>query len=250
MPFASSPLAGVLDRNVHFYSRLQPADQSELRGHIQVFLAEKCFEGCAGLVITDEIRVTIAAHACMLLMHRQADYYPLLVTILVYPHAFVVTRTEPGPAGLVVESQQALAGESWRHGVVVLAWDHVNHQASDIHDGHNVVLHEFAHQLDEENGVADGTPPLPLRSMYVPWARVVGQEYTRLVQETEQGHGTFLDPYGGTNPAEFFAVATEFFFESPMRMRDQHPDLYAELKLYYQQDPAEAVAEGSRMEQH
>lgn len=230
--------SGIIQRNVPFYHRLPPEDQQELQGHIQVFLVEKRFEGCGGLAITDEIRVTIAAYACILLLHRSTDYYPLLVTILVYPHTFVVSQYQAGPAGQVLESSETLVGESWRHGNVVLAWDEVQHSAFDLHDGHNVVLHEFAHQLDEEDGTANGAPVLPQRAMYGAWARILGEDYAELVQETEEGHPSTLDQYGATNPAEFFAVATEAFFETPVKLRAQHPRLYSELRLYYQQDPA------------
>jgi len=228
----------IIQQNVPVFHRLSPEDQRELQGHIQVFLSEKRFEGCGELTMTDEIRVTIAAYACILLLHRTTDYYPLLVTILVYPHTFFVSRYQEGPAGQVLEASQSLVGESWRHGNVVLAWDAVKHCAFDFHDGHNVVFHEFAHQLDEEDGVADGAPLLPRRAMYGAWARILGQDYAKLVQEVEEGRPSFLDQYGATNPAEFFAVATEAFFESPVRLRTQHPQLYTELMLYYQQDPA------------
>ena len=231
--------AAILERNVGFHRRLPPTDQREFEGHIQVFLAEKPFEGCGGLKITDEIRVTIAAHACRLLLHRTTNYYPQLTTVLVYPHSFIVERVSAGPAGQVLESEQVLAGESWRHGAVILAWDQVPHAAGDIPNGRNVVLHEFAHQLDAECGEVDGVPMLPHRSMYVAWARALGQDYAALVRDTEQGRITLLDYYGSTNPAEFFAVATEFFFEMPAEMRTRHPDLYEVLKGFYCQDPCQ-----------
>ncbi len=237
LPFPGEWAAIVL-RNVPYYSRLPAADRSELEGHIQVFLSEKRFEGCAGLAVTEEIRVTIAAHACTLLLHRNADYYPRLTTVLVYPHAFVVQRYQPGPGGQPVEAEQILAGESWHQGIVILAWDEVQHAAIDIHDGHNVALHEFAHQLDEEDGLANGVPRLPQRAMYTAWARVLGRDYTQLISSTEAGCGTLMDAYGATTPAEFFAVATECFFETPAALRAQHPDLYRELQGYYRQDPA------------
>jgi Mlc titration factor MtfA (ptsG expression regulator) len=232
----------IIQRTVPFYARLPQDDQRELQGHIQVFLAEKRFEGCGGLTLTDEIRVTIAAYACVLLLHRETDYYPLLVTILVYPHPFVVSRYQAGPAGQVVEADQALAGESWRHGNVALAWDEVQHSAFDPQDGHNVVFHEFAHQLDEEDGSANGAPVLPRRSMYGAWARILGTDFAELVRDAEEGRASVLDQYGATNPAEFFAVATEAFFEQPVMLRSWHPQLYAELMLYYQQDPAARLA--------
>lgn len=228
---------GILERNVPHYHRLTPADRRELQGRIQVFLAEKRFEGCGGLMITDEIRVTVAAYACILLLHRETDYYPLLVTILVYPQSFVVERYQKGPGGMPVEGLQTLAGESWRHGNVVLAWDAVKRAAFDLHDGHNVVFHEFAHQLDEEDGRTDGVPLLSGRS-YTAWARILGREYAQLMADAEQDRSTVLDTYGATNPAEFFAVASECFFDNAVRLREQHPQLYETLRQYYQQDPA------------
>ena len=121
---------------------------------------------------------------------------------------------------------------------MVLSWDDVLAGAADIHDGHNVVLHEFAHQLDKEAGYGDGAPDLPQRSMYVAWARVLSAEYAHLVDAIHQNHPTVLDPYGATNPAEFFAVATEAFFEKPAALKSLHPELYEQLRQFYEQDPA------------
>ena len=231
----------VIERNVSIYNRLPEADQRELQGHIQVFLSEKHFEGCGGLALTDEIKVTIAAQACLLLLHRETGYYPRLITILVYPHAYVARSVEPIGRGVVLEGETARLGEAWKEGVVVLSWDDVRRGASDLHDGHNVVLHEFAHQLDQQDGTADGAPILEHRSRYVTWARVLSADYEQLRRDTEQGRTDVLDEYGATNPAEFFAVATECFFEKPIQLRRKHPQLYEELKAYYRQDPAELV---------
>ena len=222
--------------------RLPEADQRELQGHLQVFLAEKYFEGCAGLELTEEIKVTIAAQACLLLLHRETNYYPRLVTILVYPYAYVAKSVEPIGGGVVQEGETARLGEAWKDGVVVLSWDDVRRGASNLHDGHNVVLHEFAHLLDQQDGSADGAPILEHRSQYVTWARVLSDEYEQLRRDTEQGRTDVLDEYGATNPAEFFAVATECFFEKPIPLRRKHPQLYEELKNYYRQDPASFVS--------
>ena len=200
------------------------------------------FEGCGGLELTDEIKVTIAAQACLLLLHRETDYYPRLITILVYPHAYVAKSIEPIGGGVVLEGETARLGEAWKDGVVVLSWDDVRQGASDLHDGHNVVLHEFAHQLDQQDGSADGAPILEHRSQYVTWARVLSDEYDQLRRDTEKGRTDVLDEYGATNPAEFFAVATECFFEKPIQLRRKHPQLYEELKAYYRQDPARLVS--------
>jgi Mlc titration factor MtfA (ptsG expression regulator) len=216
---------------------LSEADQRELEGHIQVFLGEKYFEGCGGLVVTDEIKVTIAAQACLLLLHRQTDYYPGLITILVYPTTFVGRTQEHIGGGLVVEGETERLGEAWTSGVVVLAWDEVRRASGDIRDGQNVVLHEFAHQLDQQDGSFDGAPILDSPGQYTTWARVLGDEYERLRRDAALGRSTVLDDYGATNPAEFFAVATECFFEKPSQLKRKHPELYEQLELYYRQDP-------------
>lgn len=237
-PFPQSRI-DILRKNVPLYGRLSAADQQELHGHIQVFLAEKYFEGCGGLTVTEEMRVTIAAQACILLLHRKTGYYPKLVSILVYPNAYLAHHRERNAAGLVTEEIQQRLGESWSHGTVVVSWDDVRAGAADAQDGHNVVYHEFAHQLDIEDGQqADGSVILPRRSMYIAWARILGREYVALKRAVAAGRKTVLDSYATTSPAEFFAVATECFFETPVLLKMKHPELYEELKLYYQQDPA------------
>jgi hypothetical protein len=237
-PFPASWLE-IIRRNVPYEHILSKEDRHELQGHIQVFLAEKKFEGCRGFQLTDEIRVTIAAQACMLLLHRVTDYYPMLRTILVYPGAYIAPFTDSVGHGVVREGISVRAGESWQHGSVILSWDDVLEGAADIHDGHNVVLHEFAHQLDQEAGAAEGAPILPKPSMYKDWARVLRAEYTQLQKDAELGRETIVDKYGAVNPAEFFAVATECFFEKALELKDKHPELYEELRLFYCQDPAQ-----------
>jgi len=228
----------IIERNVPFYNSLSPDDKTELQRHIVIFVAEKRFEGCGGLKITDEIKITIAAQACILLLHRKTDYYPGLSSILVYPRAFIASYTEHLPSGVVAEDPQILLGQSWHRNSVVLSWDDVKRSAADIHDGHNVVFHEFAHQIDSTGGKGDDTEVLKNRSSYIAWARVLQKDYEKLRQVDARGHTSFLDKYGATNPAEFFAVATEFFFEKPRELKEAHPELYNELKRFYQQDPA------------
>jgi Mlc titration factor MtfA (ptsG expression regulator) len=228
----------VLERNVRFYRALPGVDQRELQQHILVFLAEKNFEGCRGQEITDEIRITIAAQACRLLLHRATDYYPGLYSILVYPSAFVAKSYQQLTPGFYLEGEEFRSGESWRHGAILLSWDEVEADVAAFNPGHNVVLHEFAHQLDTEDGKADGAPMLPKRSHYGAWARILGQDFVKLREDAAHARDTLLDYYGATNPAEFFAVATECFFEKPVEMRALHPELYQELRNYYCQDPA------------
>lgn len=227
----------ILERNFPLYRRLSSEDREELDGHVQVLVAEKHFEGAGGLVMTDEIRVTIAAQAALLLLHRRSDYYPRLTTILVYPGVYHAPVRESLGDGVVREGTEGRLGEAWSQGVVVVAWDRAHHGGADPEAGRNVVLHEFAHVLDQEDGVSDGAPLLPRRSMYLTWARTLGEEYDRLRRDSAFGRPTLLDAYGATNPAEFFAVATEFFFGRPGTLRRRHPELYRELREFYQQNP-------------
>ncbi len=228
----------ILKQNVPLYSRLPNAVQRQLRGLINIFVYEKRFEGCGGLEITDEIRVTVAAQACILLLNRKTDFYPRLSSILVYPGAYVAKEVWRTPAGFEVEEESVRLGESWDSGTVVLAWDNVTHGAGDWKDGHNVVLHEFAHRLDQQDGTADGAPILEQRSRYVSWARTPSREFEQLQKRVRRGRKTVMDEYGATDPAEFFAVATETFFEKSRQMKKKHPELYSELRSYYKLDPA------------
>ncbi len=228
----------IIRHNVPYYHYLTVDEQTELHGHIQVFLHEKDFEGCGGLVITDEIRVTIAAQACILLLHRKADYFPLTTSILVYPHHYFARTSKHLPGGIVEEGIQGRMGESWKGGPIVLSWDDVLKGAANPHDGRNVVFHEFAHELDGESGAMDGAPPLPKATMYRSWARVLSNEYKELLHNLELNHRHLIDSYGATNPAEFFAVVTEEFFEIPLQLKSHHPELYDQMSAFYQQDPA------------
>ncbi len=231
----------IVERNVPLYHRLPETLQQQLHGFIHIFLHEKRFDGCAGQEIDDEIRVTIAAQACMLLLNRKTTYFPKLRTILVYPHTYVA-KTLSSDGRVRVDRDSVRLGESWQNGPVVLAWDSVTGGTSNITDARNVVLHEFAHQLDQEDGVADGAPILERRSAYVAWARVLGQEYATLQKSKKARRRSVMNKYGATNPAEFFAVATETFFEKPKQMQKRHPELYDELRDYYQLDPLEWTA--------
>lgn len=236
-PFSAEWLE-IIERNVPYYRLLPEADQKELRRHIRIFIGEKRFEGCGGQKITDEIKVTIAAQACVLLLHRRTDYYPGLKSILVYPRSYVAPRVPKYVGGILVEGPDVRLGESWRRGSVVLSWDNVRRSSADIHDGHNVVFHEFAHQLDSSGARGDSTPVIQDHSTYIAWARILQKDYEKLRSDVRRNIETFLDEYGAVNPAEFFAVATEYFFEKPKELQELHPDLYQELKNFYQQDPA------------
>jgi Mlc titration factor MtfA (ptsG expression regulator) len=236
----------IIERNLPAYGRLSEADQAELCGHVQVFLAEKRFEGCGGLTLNDEIRVTIAAQACLLLLHRETDYYPELTSILVYPSAYIAREERYLGGDIWEEGDDGRFGHTSRQlGSLVLAWDEAKHGAADPSDGRNLVLHEFAHQLDFEDSRTDGAPALATRAEYLAWARVMSREFEALRLADETGTPSVLDTYGAANPAEFFAVATEAFFERSQLLRSRHPELYRELARFFRQDPGANLAQDS-----
>ena len=215
-----------------------PADvQLQLKKLAQVLIAEKPFIGCAGLVVTDEMRVLVSVQAALLLLRRGAGYYPQLRQVLIYPGAFVVDRSNAGAAGLVHQERRALAGESWQQGQVLLSWQDVLAGAADPHDGHNVVIHEFAHQLDQESGAANGAPWLREPARRARWAQVLGHEFQALQERLAQEESGLIEPYAATNAAEFFAVVSELFFEKPAELALAHRALFAEFCGYYGVNP-------------
>ena len=229
--------SAILKDNLPPYQKISPQLQQQLHDYIRIFISEKSFEGCGGLSLTDEIKVTIAAQACMLLLNRKCDCYPKLYSVLVYPSTYVAgirNSLDVHPTDSSVR-----LGESWNHGAVVLAWDSVKKGAVNFRDGHNVAMHEFAHQLDQEDGRADGAPILEMRSAYSAWSQVFSKEYELLLHKTKKGKKSVMDKYGATDPAEFFAVATETFFEKPAQLKKKHPELYHELQGFYKVDPVE-----------
>jgi MtfA peptidase len=227
----------VLTANMPYVAKLDDEERQELEALVQIFLDEKSFEGCGGLTITDEMRLAIAGQACLLLLHRDTDIYPGVDSILVYPRAYVAPH-QVHDGGVVHEGVQSRLGETSTRGAVVLAWDHVASGGRDVRDGQNVVMHEFAHQLDGEDGAMDGVPALATRAAYRSWAQVLGAEFATLVEQLAAGHRSKIDAYGATNPAEFFAVVTEMFFEQGHKLQRDHAELYAQLAAFYQQDPA------------
>ncbi len=226
----------IVKENVELYNYLPEGMKEKLKRLILVFLDEKKFEGCGGLEITDEIRVTIAAHACILLLGKKDHFFPKLYKIGVYPGAY----SAPVPknvGGAVVEENSVRLGESWLNGKLILAWDHVAQGKYEFRDGQNVVLHEFAHQLDQEDNSSDGAPILEDSGGYVSWASVFSAEYEKLQKNVRRRVKSVMDEYGATDPAEFFAVATETFFEKPIKLKRKHPELYRELRKFYKLDP-------------
>ena len=228
---------GIIERNVAQYAGMPDDLRQQLQRLVKQFLHQKTFVGCAGLDVTEEMRVTIAAQACLLLLGRPSRVYPGLHAVLVYPGAFLVPRREHDAAGVVTETRQDLLGESWGDGRVVLSWEHVRRAGLPAEGTHNVVLHEFAHQLDSESGSNNGAPWLGSPERYRSWSETLSRDFALLRREAYWGQRDVLDPYGATNPAEFFAVATESFFEQPHALAARHPALYAEFEGYYRVDP-------------
>ncbi|MFK7831186.1 MAG: zinc-dependent peptidase [Congregibacter sp.] len=226
----------ILTERIPVYSVLQVDERKKLEQLIQLFLDDKRFYGCAELEITEVMKVCIAAEACLLLLGPSGPVYPKLQSILVYPTGFVAKRDLHQEDGTVVDGEHHLLGESWDIGRVILSWDDAEQGARDFGDGHNVVLHEFAHQLDSASGTTNGAPPLR-RNSYQTWATVFSKNFEDLQKRVMHGKPTVMDSYGATNPAEFFAVATETFFEKPDDLFARRPDLFEELQQYYRVDP-------------
>jgi len=236
MPFPHE-WRSILRKRVPLVRRL-PADlRLQLQQHIQRFIAEVPFIGCAGQAVDDEVRVTIAAQACLLLLNRGGGFEGL-TEVLVYPGAFAVQRVQTEPGGVQHEGRQALAGESHGRGAVVLSWQDALDGAADPADGRNVVIHEFAHRLDQDHGTANGAPWLGPKRGYEEWSRVLGAEFAALRARVEAGEEGLISAYGATDPAEFFAVVSELYFERPVELRNAHPALYEQLREAYRTDPS------------
>jgi len=234
------PLTSEQERLLHhampLYRRLPPPLRQQLNGHIQVFLAEKKFIGADGLNVNDSMRLLIAANACLLLLNRHSNYFTNVKTIVLYPSAYRAPQTTNNH-GVVSQASQTRLGESWPWGTIVLSWSDSLAGSADDQDGHNVILHEFAHQLDQQNGGATGTPKLSDKKMYAQWNSVFSQEFHQLKQDLASHSNAVIDGYGATNEAEFFAVLTETFFEKPQALRQKHSALYELLYHYYKVDP-------------
>ncbi len=227
----------ILKNNVPQYNRLPEKFKIRLHGLINLFLDKKEFVGCAGLEITDEIRLTIAGNASLLLLNQNKDDFSGFTSILVYPDTYVAKEISYDE-GIETHHQSARAGESWHRGPIILSWSDVIRGINKSSDGHNVVIHEFAHKLDEENSIVDGLPILRDNTDYKEWAKILSREYKSLSIRVKHGTNTVLDEYGTKSPPEFFAVATESFFEKSKKMKKELPDLYEQLGKYYGLDPA------------
>ncbi len=227
----------ALERGVPVRARLPPELRRRLDGLSAAFVAEKEFVGCNGLVVTDDMRVTIAAHACVLVLGRPHDLYRSLQSILVYPTPFWVDEEDEEESGLVTRRRHVLSGQAWESSRIILSWEDVVAAAISSPAVGNVVLHEFAHYLDAE-GLGPAAPAAGRRRGKEEWTRDLRQEFDDLVDALDHDEETLLDPYAGEDETEFFAVASEEFLERPAGLRAAHPRLYALLQEYYALHPA------------
>ncbi len=238
----------ILQQKVAHYSFLSAGERIQLEQLVQIFIAEKDFEGCSNQEITDEIRVVVASQACLLILNLPHDFYAKVNSILIYPSTVVLPtqRTDIFTRGpLIARTETPIVGQAFMHGTVLLVWDVIKREAAHPRGGHNVVYHEFAHILDMFDGRADGTPLLDNREQYRAWAEVCTRVFYDLRKKMEKGRKTFLNDYAATNEAEFFAVATEYFFDRPVRMKKKRPELYQVLSKFYRQDTAaRQIAQG------
>ena len=231
----------ILHRNVAFYGHFNNEERRHIQGLIQVFIAEKAWEGCGGLKLNDEMKVTIAAMACLLIFNIPHNYYENVETILVYPEEVVLPERKLSFFENAIEPMETfgpISGQALEQGPVILVWDAIMQSIQEVGSGYNVVYHEFAHKLDMLDGIADGTPRLSNRREYQDWIKTCSREYLKLLKDVEKGKRTFLDEYGATDEAEFFAVTTEHFFDQPKQMLKAAPELYRIFKDFYHQDPA------------
>ncbi|WP_294229701.1 M90 family metallopeptidase [uncultured Shimia sp.] len=226
----------IVEKQVPIASRLPMELRGKLEGKINRFLDQVQFIGCNGLEIGDEIRVSIAAQACLLVVNSDT-WYDNLTTVLVYPGAFKSRQTQHN-GYVVIEREIVRTGESWSRGPVILSWSHAQQGAANDADGHNVVFHEFAHQIDDLSGRTDGVPILGSKQTVSDWARGFDTAYKRHVRRVQKGDATVIDAYGAEGHEEFFAVSVEVFFERPTSFKREEPDVYQQLSLLFQLDPS------------
>lgn len=234
----------IIRRRISPYRLLTDDERARLHALVQIFIAEKTWEGCGGLELTDEILVTISAAACLLILNLPNNYYENVETIIVYPSDLILPERKLGFFETVLEPLEPagpITGQAFEQGPLIFSWKAIREDIRHSGSGYNVIYHEFAHKLDMQAGVADGTPRLRDRAEYRDWVRTCSREFRRLLRDVEKGRRTCIDEYGATDEAEFFAVATEHFFDQPVRLAKSAPELYRVLRQFYRQDPAKRI---------
>lgn len=230
-------LASVLD-GYPFTRVLSASERARLRDWIVLFLHEKAISGAGGLEVRDEMRMAIAAQACMLILNLDLDFYRGWSEVIVYPDEFVVEYDYVDEDGVEHRVREPMSGESWIAGPVILSWA----DAETPGGGYNVVLHEFAHKIDMLNGDANGFPPLHADMDRERWTAAFSAAYGDFCGRVERREDTGIDPYGAESPGEFFAVLSEAFFETPEVVHARYPEVYRQLVAFYRQDPAARLA--------
>lgn len=230
-----------VEARLPFLDFLAPEDRARLRQLALEFLQLKEFTGAHGFEPDNEVRLSVALQACLLVLNLGLEWYQGWVGIVMYPGDFVIPRREMDEDGVMHEYDDEVAGEAWEGGPVILSWFDRPEDA----EGMNVVVHEFAHKLDMRNGAVDGLPSLHEGMSRSAWATAFGAAYDDLCARVDRGHPTALDPYAAEHPAEFFAVTSEAFFETPWELRDAYPAVYEQLRLFYHQDPARLASRSS-----
>lgn len=218
--------------------KLNRKELRQLRKITTLFLHAKVFTGVQGFQLDDEKRLIIAIQACIPILKLDLDYYDGFIEIVVYPDAFIVNRDIVDDSGLVHNTNQTLSGEAWSKGPVVLSWKDIELDSFNLREGHNVIIHEFSHKLDMLNGRANGMPPLHPNMHRQEWTDSLSQAYDHLLKQIEYYDHSYINNYAATNPAEFFAVISEYFFTAPNILKQYCPDVYKQLVLFYKQTPA------------
>ncbi len=227
-----------LMREADIFSGLSAVERAHLRELTTLFLRSKSINGVQGLVVSMEMALAVAAQACLLILKLGLDYYDGWIEVVIYPGAFRVTKDSADETGLVSHQEQALSGESWLRGPVILSWDDIASDLAVSRPGKNVVVHEFAHKLDMLNGSANGLPPLHPDMIRSQWTAVFSDAFDHLQKQLAHHQRPGINAYGATAPAEFFAVASEYFFTDPQTLQHLSPAVYDQLVLFYCQDSA------------
>lgn len=222
-------------------TQLDADERHRLRELASRFLHDKRIVGAQGMIVTEEMRVLIAAQACLLILNLDLGYFAGWHEVIVYPDSFVVAHEEHDEAGVVHKSRRAMGGEAWGQGPVILSWHDAQPDAHTHGSSSNIILHEFAHKLDMLNGSANGMPPLHADMSLPAWTEALSSAYHDLYRQLERHHHTAIDPYAIENPAEFFAVLTETFFAAPQRLYDAYPSVHEAFKQFYRQDPLSRI---------
>lgn len=235
----SPEFESILKRKVRFYANLKNRKKKLLQDRMKIFMAEKIFEGCGGLTLTNEMKVVISAYACLLILEESSNYYTDLRSILVYPDDYVAPVYEMNSNGVVTEGNERRQGESWDSGSVVLSWADIKETTQSNENTHNLVIHEFAHQLDDQYGLSAGIELDGDVSSGDEWTRELAKIYMELREARQWKRDVSpLDMYGATNPAECFAVFLEAFIESPVKLQVRYRKAYRLLSDFLKIDPS------------